>query len=144
MSSMVQTIQQKTLPISSSSSSSTDDHDKLPTLRRRLSSLSLNLHAGSISSTSAATWAVNRSKYITSMGKSAGSSVKNWWAWGWAWVMSRKPNMFHDLEMNKEEKHFVGYHFKGSLRHVFYKLKCGVKRVFRYEDDLSLPRTFRC
>ncbi|KAK9667040.1 hypothetical protein RND81_14G228200 [Saponaria officinalis] len=146
MSSIVQTIQkntksQKTLPISSSSSSA--EHDKIHGLRRRLSSLSLNLHPSNISSTSAATWAIHRSKSLTSMGENAGNSIKNWGALGWAWVLSRKPNLFQDLEMNEEEKYFVGFHCKGSLKHLFFKVKSQFRRLFRYEDDFTLPQSFR-
>ncbi|XP_021753252.1 uncharacterized protein LOC110718677 [Chenopodium quinoa] len=143
MSSIVQTIQQRTtksssLPISSSSSSSDDQ----PSLRRRLSSLSLNLHPSSISASPATSWAIHRSKSLSSMGENAGSSIKKWWDLGWAWVLSRKPTFVQDLEMNEEEKRFLGFQNRGSLMHLFFKVKSEVRKLLRY-DDMSLPQTFK-
>ena len=138
MSSIIQTIQQRTtnqsLPVSSPSEDQT-------TLRRRLSSLSLKLHP-SISASPATSWAIHRSKSLSSMGENAGSSIKKWWDLGWSWILSRKPVFVQDLEMNEEEKHFIGLQNRGSLRHLFFKFKSEVKKLLRY-DDMSLPQTFK-
>lgn len=75
------------------------------------------------------------------MGENAGSSIKKWWDMGWAWVLSRKPAFVQDLEMNEEEKHFLGFQNRGSLKHLFFKVKSEVRKLFRY-DDMSLPQTF--
>ncbi|KMT01581.1 hypothetical protein BVRB_9g215770 [Beta vulgaris subsp. vulgaris] len=139
MSSIVQTIQHRTTNKSLPISSSPSDNNQ-PSLRRRLSSLSLKLHP-SISSSPATSWALHRSKSLSSMGENAGSSIKKWWDLGWAWVLSRKPTFVQDLEMNEEEKHVLGFHNRGNLRHLFFKVKSEVRKLLRY-DDMSLPQTF--
>ncbi|XP_074286330.1 uncharacterized protein LOC141611642 [Silene latifolia] len=128
MSSIVESIQKKgkTLPISSPA-----DQDELPGLRRRLSSLSLNLSGSNISMSAAAGAAKM---------ENAGSCIKKWWEMGWGWVMSRKPSFVQDLEMSQEEKHFLGYQYKGSLMHLFFKVKYEVRKLLRF-DDMTLPQT---
>lgn len=76
------------------------------------------------------------------MGHTAGGSIKKWWDLGWGWVLSRKPTFVQDLEMNEEEKHLLGFQNRGSLMHLFFKVKSEVRKLFRY-DDMSLPQTFK-
>ncbi|XP_047948976.1 uncharacterized protein LOC125194794 [Salvia hispanica] len=92
-----------------------------PGIRRRLSSLSLNLKIQP-SSPPAAAWAMRRPKSISAMGEYAGSSARKWWEWGWGWILTRKPTFAADLEMNEEEVAAIGSHSRGSWPHVFYKL----------------------
>lgn len=115
------------------------DEPQQPGIRRRLSSLSLNLHSAA---TPAASWALHRSKSLSSMGQNAGISIKSWWAWGWAWILSKKPIFARDLEMNEEEKHVVGVQNRGSFLHVFYKAKSELRKLLG-SNDTSLPQTFR-
>ncbi|OVA01091.1 hypothetical protein BVC80_8827g11 [Macleaya cordata] len=96
-------------------------------LRRRLSSLSLGIPP-SISS-QATSWAFHRSKSMSSFGESAGTSVRKWWDWGWAWILSRKPIFAKDLEMNEEESAMLGFHNKGTLSHVFYKVRFELRKL---------------
>ncbi|PIN15713.1 hypothetical protein CDL12_11649 [Handroanthus impetiginosus] len=116
-----------------------------PGIRRRLSSLSLNLkiQPSTISSSPAAAWAFRRSKSISSMGEYAGSSIRKWWDWGWGWILSRKPTFAADLEMNEEETAVIGTHNKGSWRHVFYKVTSQLRRKLVGTDNVGLPQTFR-
>lgn len=125
----------QSLPISS------DDHQQ-PGIRRRLSSLSLNLQPAISAASPAASWALHRSKSLSSMGQNAGSSIKSWWAWGWAWILSKKPIFAQDLEMNEEEKHVIGVQNRGSFMHIFYKVRSELRKIVR-SDDMSLPQTFR-
>ncbi|XP_057548226.1 uncharacterized protein LOC130826673 [Amaranthus tricolor] len=138
MSSIVQTIQQRTTKQSLPISSPSEDQ---PSLRRRLSSISLKLQP-SISASPATSWAIHRSKSLSSMGENAGISIKKWWVFGWSWILSRKPVFVQDLEMNEEEKHVIGFQNRGSLKHLFFKLKSEVRKLLRY-DDMSLPQTFK-
>ncbi|MCL7049489.1 hypothetical protein MKW94_015794, partial [Papaver nudicaule] len=91
------------LPISRTNSSTSSkeysqQHEEQPSLlRRRLPSFS-SLNTSTIQqpfSSVASTWALHRSKFSTaSMGGYAvagSSSIKKWWDWGWAWMLSRKP-----------------------------------------------------
>ncbi|EYU40485.1 hypothetical protein MIMGU_mgv1a021713mg, partial [Erythranthe guttata] len=110
-----------------------------PGIRRRLSSLSLNLKIQS-SSSPAAAWAFRRSKSISSM---AGGSIRKWWEWGCGWILSRKPTFATDLEMNEEETAVLGTHSKGSWRHVFYKVTSQLRRKLVGSDNVGLPQTFR-
>lgn len=139
MCSIMQTFQKtRPLPVSQSESK-----EQLPGLRRRLSSLSLNMQP--ISSSPATSWAFHfhRSKSLSSMGEYAGSSIRKWWDWGWSWVLSRKPTFAQDLEMNEEETMVLGCHNKGSWRHVFYKVKSEIKKLVGSDDKVGLPQTYR-
>ncbi|KAJ4964291.1 hypothetical protein NE237_024230 [Protea cynaroides] len=111
-------------------------------LRRRLSSISLRLNP--ISSTSAAHFRfMPRSKSMSSLGESAGGSIRKWWDWGWAWIQSRKPVFAKDLEMNEEETAILGSHNKGSWKHVFYKVRSEFRKLVGSSNNVGLPQTFR-
>lgn len=135
--SIIHTIQRKTffpsmvinqsLPISQS-----DPKDPLNQgLRRRLSSLSLNIQSISSPSTS---W-VRSSKSISAIGDYAGSTLRKWWDLGWSWILSRRPTFARDLEMNQEESKMLGCQSRGTWRHVFYKVRSELKR-FLGSDQL--------
>ncbi|EOX98919.1 hypothetical protein QUC31_014905 [Theobroma cacao] len=135
MSSIIQSFQKShALPVSQ-----TESKEQLPGLRRRLSSVSLNIKPISSPATS---WAFHRSKSLSSMGEYAGGSIRKWWDWGWSWVLSRKPMFAKDLEMNEEETRILGCHNKGSWRHVFYKVRSEVKKLVG-SDKVGLPQTYR-
>ncbi|PON75228.1 hypothetical protein PanWU01x14_045800 [Parasponia andersonii] len=140
MSSIVQTFQKRTtfLPVSQSQQHDSKEQSQI---RRRLSSLSLKIQPIS-SSHAAASWAISRSKSVSSMGEYAGSSIRKWWDWGWAWVLSRKPIFANDLEMNEEETKILGSHSRGSWRHVFYKVRSEFKKLLG-SDRVGLPQTCR-
>ncbi|KAL2512581.1 hypothetical protein Adt_18189 [Abeliophyllum distichum] len=111
-------------------------------IRRRLSSLSLDLNFQPNISSPAASWAFRRSKSVSSMGEYAGNSIRKWWDWGWTWILSRKPIFAKDLEMNEEETTVIGCHNKGSLGHVFYKVRSEFRKLIR-SNNVGLPQTFR-
>jgi len=115
------------LPISSTTT------DEPGHLRRRLSSLSLNLSRNQPST-------VSRSKSVSDMGEQGGSSVKEWWEWSWSWILLKKlPIFFTDLEVNKNEtKSSLGNQQRGSFIHVFFKLRSEIRRLLRPSSD-SLP-----
>ncbi|KAK4423999.1 hypothetical protein Salat_1593300 [Sesamum alatum] len=138
MSSMFQLPSKQSLPLSQAQ---TQERGR-PGIRRRLSSLSLNLKIQP-SSSPAAEWALRRSKSISTMGEYAGSSIRKWWVWGWDWILSRKPTFATDLEMNEEETAVLGTHNKGSWRHVFYKVTSQLRRKLGGTDNVGLPQTFR-
>ncbi|GFP96993.1 hypothetical protein PHJA_001843400 [Phtheirospermum japonicum] len=108
-----------------------------PGIRRRLSSISLNLK---IQPPSTSAWTFQRPKSIAF----ASSSIRKWWGWGWGWgwvrILSRKPTFVTDLEMNGDE---IGSHNKGSWRHVFYKVTSQLRRQLLGSDNVGLPQTFR-
>ncbi|KZV37891.1 hypothetical protein F511_12173 [Dorcoceras hygrometricum] len=116
-------------------------HKQRPGIRRRLSSLSLNLKIQP--SPTAAEWAFRRSKSLSSLGENAGDSIRKWWDWGWGWILSRKPTFAADLEMNEEETATLGSHNKGSWRHVFFKVTSQLRRKLSRSDDVGLPQTIR-
>ncbi|GER57766.1 GATA type zinc finger transcription factor family protein [Striga asiatica] len=108
-------------------------------IRRRLSSVSLNLQIQQPSSISA--WAaLRRSK---SMSAAAGSSIRGWWERGWGWILARKPTFAADLEMNEEEAAAIGSNSRGSWRHVLYKATTQLRRRLLGSDNVGLPQTFR-
>ncbi|EPS72264.1 hypothetical protein M569_02497, partial [Genlisea aurea] len=104
-------------------------------IRRRLSSININ--------PSAADWAVLRSKSVSDLGGFAGDSIRKWWEWGFGWILSRKPPLAADLEMNEEETAALGAHDKGSLRHILFKFASQLRRKFLGPGDVGLPHTFR-
>ncbi|XP_050226673.1 uncharacterized protein LOC126676500 [Mercurialis annua] len=122
MSSIMQSFQKRTLPVSHSNA-------EAASLRRRLSSLSLKIQRP-----------IGRSK---SMGDAAEvSSLRKWWDWGCSWILSRKPVFAQDLEMNEEETAILGCHSKGSWRHVFYKVRSEFKKIVG-SHKVGLPQTCR-
>ncbi|XP_010530974.1 PREDICTED: uncharacterized protein LOC104807409 [Tarenaya hassleriana] len=128
MSSVMETLQIRrfaSLPVSQPSSADAGDQPGL--LRRRLSSLSLNLSQPVADR-------FPRSKSVSAMGEQAGSSIREWWGWGWAWILSRKPIFVRDLEMDKDEAKVLGSHNRGSLMHVFFKLRSEIRRLLRSSD----------
>ncbi|CAH8262630.1 unnamed protein product [Arabidopsis lyrata] len=127
MSSSIMKTLQIRKPTSLPISSTTTDEPGL--LRRRLSSLSLNLSRNQPST-------VSRSKSVSDMGEQGGSSVKEWWEWSWSWILLKKlPIFFTDLEVNKNEtKSSLG----NSFTHVFFKLRSEIRRLLRPSSD-SLP-----
>ncbi|CAL9223295.1 unnamed protein product [Arabidopsis halleri] len=131
MSSSIMKTLQIRKPTSLPISSTTIDEPGL--LRRRLSSLSLNLSRNQPST-------VSRSKSVSDMGEQGGSSVKEWWEWSWSWVLLKKlPIFFTDLEVNKNEaKSSLGNQQRGSFTHVFFKLRSEIRRLLRPSSD-SLP-----
>ncbi|ESQ53568.1 hypothetical protein EUTSA_v10026488mg [Eutrema salsugineum] len=142
MSSMMETLQIRkpaSLPVSQRSTSSssaaaaaTDDEPGL--IRRRLSSLSLNLS----SQPAAIAARFPRSKSVSAMGEQAGSSVKEWWEWGWSWILSRKPIFIRDLELNKDEAKSIGSQNRGSIMHVFFKIRSQIRNLMGSSSD-TLP-----
>lgn len=112
-------------------------------LRRRLSSLSLKLHSDHGSSPTTH-WAFCRSKSVSSMADFAGvSSLRKWWDWSWAWIVSRKPTFFNDVEMNGGGSAGIGYHNQScSWKHVFDKVRSELRRLVG-SDNVGLPQTFR-
>ncbi|XP_010515309.1 PREDICTED: uncharacterized protein LOC104791178 [Camelina sativa] len=113
--------------------SSTTTRDEPGLLRRRLSSLSLNLSRNQPST-------VSRSKSVSNMGEQGGSSVKEWWEWSWSWILLKKlPIFFTDLEVNKNgAKPSLGNQQTGSFTHVFFMLRSEIRRLLRPSSD-SLP-----
>ncbi|KAB5561678.1 hypothetical protein DKX38_006635 [Salix brachista] len=142
MSSIVQSFQKRNhaaaLPVSSQTHDSKDQG--AAALRRRISSLSLKIQPISSPATE---WAFRRSKSVSAMGEYAGSSIRKWWDWGWSWILSKKPIFAQDLEMNEEETRVLGCHSKGSWRHVFFKVRCEVRKLVRSDDKVGLPQTYR-
>ncbi|KAK4759850.1 hypothetical protein SAY87_022981 [Trapa incisa] len=106
-------------------------------LRRRLSSISFPLP-----SSSAASWALHRSKSIPAIGSQTCSSIKRWWDGALAWVLSGKPAFAEDLEMNEEETKLIGSQSKGSWKHLFYKLRSEIWKLIG-SDHVGLPQTCR-
>ncbi|KAI4387663.1 hypothetical protein MLD38_000079 [Melastoma candidum] len=110
MNSIIQTIRQNNLIAKFSSGyslplSQPDDHTQplQPVLWRRLSSASLGIQQQV--SSPAASWSAFRcSKSVSSKGDYA----------GWSWIMSRKPALARDLEMNEEEGRAIGVQNRGS------------------------------
>lgn len=43
--------------------------------------------------------------------------------------MTKKPTFAQDLEMNEEESALLGFHNKGSWKHVMYKVKAEIRRL---------------
>jgi len=108
-------------------------------LRKRLSSFSGKIQP--ISSASAE-WAFRRSKSAPSLGAAfaaGGGSLRQWWAWGVGWLLSKKPGFAGDLEMNEEEVAALGRQSRGSWGHILYKMRAGVRRLVM--SSHSLPTT---
>ncbi|KAI5679586.1 hypothetical protein M9H77_00813 [Catharanthus roseus] len=144
MSSIFQSFQGKQgLPLSRPADS-TQEEPAGQRIRRRLSSLSLStLKIQYSSNPASSSWAFRRSKSVSSMGQYAGDSIRSWWDWGWAWILSRKPTFAKDLELNEEETAALGCHNKGSWRHVFYKIRSELRKLLGSDNVGGLPQTFR-
>ncbi|KAK4747711.1 hypothetical protein SAY87_014297 [Trapa incisa] len=117
-------------------------------LRRRLSSLSFKLQAApslSASASTTASWAASfrRSKSFSSMGEATGTSIRRWWDWGWAWILSKKPVFARDLEMNEEEARTIGSNSRGSWKHVIFKVRSEISKLVGSDAHMGLPRTTR-
>lgn len=115
-------------------------------IRRRLSSLPLKIQLQptpmSSSSLSYLMGSFRRSKSMSSLGEYSENSIRKWWDWGWAWILSRKPIFAEDLEMNEQEIAALYCHNKGSWRHVLYKLKNELgKLVWGSSHNTGLPQT---
>ncbi|KAF5727103.1 hypothetical protein HS088_TW22G00790 [Tripterygium wilfordii] len=137
MSSIVQTFQRRTdaLPVSHQQQQAQDQEQQ--TLRRRLSSLSLKIQPGAELIMSSSSSVLSRFPRSKSM-----SSIKEWFDWGWTWILSRKPTFAEDLEMNEEETRALGFNNKGSWRHVFYKFKSEIHRLVGSDENIGvLPQT---
>lgn len=76
------------------------------------------------------------------MGDYAGTSIRKWWDWTWAWILSRKPIFAVDLEMNHQETKLLGSHNKGTLRHVIYKMRSEIRKFVASSDHATLPQTY--
>jgi len=108
-------------------------------IRRRLSTSSLNNN-----NTSAETnnkWSfVPRSKSLSF--SSMGDSIRNWWTWSWAWILSRKPIFATDLEMNEQETKLLTSRDKGSWKHVICRMRSEIRRRITNSDYYApLPQT---
>ncbi|CAJ1971651.1 unnamed protein product [Sphenostylis stenocarpa] len=126
------------LPVSRSDSNSNQNEGGL---RRRLSSLSLKIQGSPVVGGAASYWSFPRSKSLSSVGDYAGTSIRKWWDWSWAWILSRKPIFASDLEMNDQETKLLGSHSKGTWRHVIYKMRSEIRR-FITSDHATLPQTY--
>lgn len=129
------------LPLSQASAAETQQ--ERGRIRRRLSSLSLNLKIQSPSGISSAEWTATTLRRSKSMSSAAATSIRKWWDWGWGWILSRKPTFAADLEMNEEETAALGTHSKGSWRHVFFKAASHLRRKLLSSDNVGLPQTCR-
>ncbi|KFK40117.1 hypothetical protein AALP_AA3G332800 [Arabis alpina] len=90
------------LPVSSTAS------DKPGVLRRRLSTLSLNLTRNQPSM----------------KGDQERSSMKEWWEWSWSLILLKKlPIFITDLEFNKDQTKSSSLQQRGSFIDVFFKLR---------------------
>lgn len=126
------------LPVSSRSKE--EDADGVAGgLRRRLSSMSIPAAAAA----TASSISFPRSKSLSSMGDYAGTSLRKWWDWSWAWILSRKPIFARDLEMNEQETKLLGSHDRGSWRHVFCRVRSEIRRFITHSDYAALPQTYR-
>ncbi|CAI8587197.1 unnamed protein product [Vicia faba] len=103
-------------------------------IRRRLSSSSLNSIPAA-----AANWSFPRSKSLPF--SSAGDSIRNWWLWIFAWILSRKPIFATDLEMNEQETKHLASADRGSWKHVIYRTRSEIKRITNSDHSL-LPQTY--
>jgi len=127
------------LPVSRSDSNSNLNEGGL---RRRLSSLSLKIQGSTVAGGGGASyWSFPRSKSLSSMSDYAGTSIRKWWDWSWAWILSRKPIFVADLEMNHQETKLLGSHNRGTLRHVIYKMRSEIRRFVASSDHATLPQT---
>ncbi|XP_058753025.1 uncharacterized protein LOC131626214 [Vicia villosa] len=105
-------------------------------IRRRLSSSSLNNIPAA-----AANWSFPRSKSLSFSSSSVGDSIRSWWLWIFAWILSRKPIFATDLEMNEQETKHLASGDRGSWKHVFYRMRSEIKRITN-SDDSYLPQTY--
>ncbi|CAG7900782.1 hypothetical protein HID58_024888 [Brassica napus] len=122
------------LPVSSTT---TADNNEPGLLRRRLSSLSLNL-----SRNQSSTDDLHRSKSVSATGEQRGSgSVKEWWEWSWSLILLKKlPVFFTDLEFNENQtKSSLGNQQRGSFAQVFFRLRSEIRRLLRTSSSDSLP-----
>lgn len=122
------------LPVSSTT---TADANEPGLLRRRLSSLSLNLSRNQPSTDD-----LHRSKSVSAMGEQRGSSsVKEWWEWSWSLILLKKlPVFFTDLEFNeKQTKSSLGNQQRGGFAQVFFRLRSEIRRLLRTSSSDSLP-----
>ncbi|GKD53168.1 hypothetical protein Tco_1286555 [Tanacetum coccineum] len=137
MASMLQ--RQRSLPVSHQPPPTDSLSAATAGMRRRLSSISFQIQP---TTTAATAWAMQRSKSVSSMGESASTSIRNWWDWGWNWILSRKPVFAQDLEFNQEDISFLKSNDKGSWKHVLFKVRSEIRKLLG-SDNVGLPQTVR-
>ncbi|KAG2323271.1 hypothetical protein Bca52824_016484 [Brassica carinata] len=117
-------------------SSTTAEANEPGLLRRRLSSLSLNLSRNQPSNDD-----LHRSKSVSAMGEQRGSSVKEWWEWSWSLILLKKlPIFFTDLEFNESHtKSSFENQQRGGFAQVFFRLRSEIRRLLRTSSSDSLP-----
>lgn len=114
--------------------SATSDH--LIGLRKRLSSFSDKIQPLSTSSFA-------RSRSVPSFNSFSINPLLQWWSWGIGWILSTKPPIMSDLELNEEEVAVLGTHNKGSLRHVLYRVQSGFRRLVMGSGTLPVSQKVR-
>ncbi|CAH8363673.1 unnamed protein product [Eruca vesicaria subsp. sativa] len=136
MSSLIMRTLQIRKPASLPVSSTSTDAYEPGLLRRRLSSLSLNLSRNQTSTDD-----LQRSKSVSAIGEQRGSSVKEWWKWSWSLILLKKlPIFFTDLEFNENQtKSSLGNQQRGGFVQVFVRLRSEIRRLFRISSSDSLP-----
>jgi hypothetical protein len=111
----------------------TSDH--LIRLRKRLSSFSDKIQPLSTSSV--------RSRSVPSFNSFPINPILEWWSWGIGWILSTKPPIVSDLELNEEEVAVLGTHNKGSLRHVLYRVQSGFRKLVMGSGTLPVSQKVR-
>ncbi|KAI0501643.1 hypothetical protein KFK09_016588 [Dendrobium nobile] len=108
-------------------------------LRRRIIS-SFSVKIQPLSSSAVSSWAsLRRSRSAPELIEEfGGGSVRRWWEWSWSWLLSKKPGFARDLEMNEEETAILGCQNKGSIRHLFHRIRSELRKLVQAK---TLPTT---
>ncbi|KAJ3677660.1 hypothetical protein LUZ60_003384 [Juncus effusus] len=131
------------LPISQSTiSHGNNPSEPLKGLRRRLSSFSVNMQPLSSATTE---WALRKSKSVPSFRDLTPGPLKKWWLIGWNWIVSKKKELAHDLEMHGEgEKDtMLGGNGVNGFMHMFYKVRSEIRKLVGSDGKLPTTHKFR-
>ncbi|AET01086.1 hypothetical protein MtrunA17_Chr5g0448731 [Medicago truncatula] len=106
-------------------------------IRRRLSTSSLKNNTSTETTNNKWSSFIPRSKSLSF--SSIGDSIRNWWTWSWAWILSRKPIFATDLEMNEQETKLLTSRDKGSWKHVICRMRSEIRRRITNSDHYYTP-----
>lgn len=111
-------------------------------LRRRIASFSVKIQPISTATTE---WAFRRSQSMPSFKDITSGPLSKWWSWGTSWLISKKAQLSHDLEMSREGERATMLGRDGTsnvVMHLFYKIRSELRKLVG-SDKLPTTHKFR-
>jgi hypothetical protein len=132
------------LPISQATTASiqTNCPEHLNGLRRRFASFSVKIQPISNATTE---WAFRRTQSMPSFKDITSGPFSNWWSVCTSWLLSKKAQFTHDLEMSREGERETMLGRNGTsnaVMHLFYKIRSELRKLVG-SDKLPTTHKFR-